>query len=238
MSQATGWENDDTTVFVTYADAFVPRRAEQFAVIGALARAAPGHRVLELGCGDGRLTEALLRALPGTHLTAIDAAPEMLGLARGRLAPFAGRAELRRSRIEDAGNWAPGGYGAVVTSLAMHHLDDPAKQAAYRDIATALCPGGAFVLADMFRPTGDPALALAAEQWDAEVRHAGQAASDAFTQAQWNTFRFPDPVDMPATIRDHLHWLEQTGFTEIDVAWAYAGHAVLHARRSELQKGH
>ena len=238
MSQTTGWENDDTGVFVTYADAFVPRRGEQLAVIGALAHAAPGHRVLELGCGDGRLTEALLRTRPGTHVTAIDASPTMLDGARGRLAPFAGRVEIRQSRIEDAGNWAPGGYGAVVTSLAMHHLHDTAKLNAYRDIVAALRPGGAFVLADMFRPTGNPALALAAEQWDAEVRHAGRAASDAFNKTQWNTFRFPDPVDMPATIREHVHWLEQSGFTEIDVAWAYAGHAVLYARRPELQKGH
>jgi tRNA (cmo5U34)-methyltransferase len=235
-SRAPGWDPADSAVYLTYADAFVPRRREQSSAVLDLLRAAPGHRLLELGCGDGRLTEELMESMPGIHVTAIDAAPEMLSQARERLARFAGRLEIRQAVIEDSTSFSPGGYDAVVTSLALHHLDDRAKRATYQDIIRALRPGGAFVMADLIRPAGAAALTMATRQWDAEVSHAGHAAAEAFARTTWNTFRFPDPADRPAAVSEHLRWLEQAGFAAVDVCWAYAGHAVIYARRPENQE--
>jgi malonyl-CoA O-methyltransferase len=50
-------------------------------------RAALGQypRVLEIGCGTGFLSEALLARLPAASLTATDIAPAMLERARQRL---------------------------------------------------------------------------------------------------------------------------------------------------------
>lgn len=48
----------------------------------ALARLAPGSRVLELGCGDG--TTAALLAEAGHDVVGVDASPAMAALARAR----------------------------------------------------------------------------------------------------------------------------------------------------------
>ncbi|GBQ02354.1 methyltransferase domain-containing protein [Streptomyces spongiicola] len=250
---STGWLDDDTALFVRYGDAFVPRRREQLDIVCDLLGELPRPVVLELGCGDGRLTERLLGRLPEVRVTAVDASARMLRLARIRLAGFAERVALRRVGMEEDGalcrvgteeggalcrvggeeDGAPGGgpYGAVVTSLAVHHLDDRAKQALYRRVRAALAPGGAFVMADLVSPVGPAPLALAAARWDAEVAAADPAATLPFESARWNTFRFPDPVDRPSGVGEHLTWLARAGFADADVCWLYAGHAVFHARR-------
>ncbi|WP_069769439.1 trans-aconitate 2-methyltransferase [Streptomyces sp. LUP30] len=230
---STGWEDDDTALFVRYGDAFVPRRKEQFDVVCDLLAEMPRPDVLELGCGDGRLTEHILGRLSEVRVTAVDASAGMLRLARDRLAVFPGRVTLRHAGMEDRGAMADGPYGAVVTSLAVHHLDDRAKQALYRLVRASLAPGGSFVMADLVLPVGRGPLAVAADRWDAEVRATEPEATAPFEAARWNTFRFPDPVDRPSRVGDHLDWLAGAGFSDVDVCWVYAGHAVLHARRSE-----
>ena len=55
-------------------------------------RRSPGERVLDLGCGDGALTEKLVAA--GCRVIAIDSSAEQIGAARARgLDARRGRAE-------------------------------------------------------------------------------------------------------------------------------------------------
>ncbi|MGH2409338.1 MAG: class I SAM-dependent methyltransferase, partial [Chloroflexota bacterium] len=92
--------------------------------------------------------------------------------------------------------------------------------------------GGAVLIADLVAPTGERERRYMADRWDAEVK--GQSAQftsslDAyqrFVDDRHNWFEYPDPVDMPSCIPDHLSWLQNAGFGEIDVFWATAGHAV------------
>ena len=44
---STGWQDDDTALFVRYGDAFVPRRKEQFDVVCDLLAALPRPDVLD-----------------------------------------------------------------------------------------------------------------------------------------------------------------------------------------------
>ncbi len=55
--------------------------------------------VLEFGCGTGRLAATLLAAHlgPDCRYLALDSSPTMARLAQGKLAPWAGRAEVRLS---------------------------------------------------------------------------------------------------------------------------------------------
>jgi tRNA (cmo5U34)-methyltransferase len=47
----------------------------------------------------------------------------------------------------------------------------------------------------------------------------------------------PDPYDKPSSLPDHLGWLRETGFTEVDLAWLYACHAIVTARRRREARG-
>ena len=52
------------------------------------------ERVLDAGCGSGRVTESLLERLPRGRVVALDASPSMIDAARDRLSRFGDRVEL------------------------------------------------------------------------------------------------------------------------------------------------
>jgi tRNA (cmo5U34)-methyltransferase len=235
-STESTWDESDTAMFLRHADVFVPRRGEQLRVVCALLRDLPHPSVLELGCGDGALTETIARRWPDIAVTAVDASATMLSAARRRVEDVAARIQFVRADLRDL-HWRTGRYGAVVTSLAVHHLDDDAKQRLFGSVFNLLHPGGIYVQCDLIEPATDLTRRVAAQQWDDLVQEqaaaapAGGAAADAFQETRWNTLRFPDPVDQPAPVSAQFGWLAGAGFGGVDVCWAVAGHAVITATR-------
>ena len=62
------------------------------------ARAAGDERVLDAGCGSGRVTEALIERLPRGQVIAVDESPSMIDAARERLGPRRRPARARPAR--------------------------------------------------------------------------------------------------------------------------------------------
>ena len=100
--------------------------------------AAPGMRVLDLGCGVGHLLAWLGRRVPGRY-HGID-----LSLNSVRAARCA--AERVEVSVGDAGRlpFRDASYDRVVSNGAAHHLPD--VPAAFREIRRVLRPGGRVVL--------------------------------------------------------------------------------------------
>jgi trans-aconitate methyltransferase len=93
----------------------------------------PGERILDLGCGDGVLTERLVAA--GASVVGVDASPEMVEAARARgLDARLMNGESLRFLSE---------FDAVFSNAAMHWMKDTA--AVVRGVRAALRPGGRFV---------------------------------------------------------------------------------------------
>jgi trans-aconitate methyltransferase len=93
----------------------------------------PGERVLDLGCGDGVLTEKLVQA--GCIVTGVDSSTQMVeeAKARGINAMLMDARELVFSEEFDA----------VFSNAALHWVKEPEK--AVEGIARALKPQGRFV---------------------------------------------------------------------------------------------
>lgn len=102
--------------------------------------------MLDLGAGTGLLSLLLTAAVPGVRLTLVDGAPGMLAVAAGHL--DARGVPHRTVHADLAGPLPAGRYDAVVSALAIHHLDDEGKRALYKRAADALVPGGVFVNAE------------------------------------------------------------------------------------------
>ncbi len=94
----------------------------------------PGERILDLGCGDGRLTEEI-RAC-GAEVVGVDASADMVEAARRR-GIAAERMDAHALSFERA-------FDAVFSNAAIHWMkEDPAR--VVRGVARALRPGGRFV---------------------------------------------------------------------------------------------
>ncbi|MEU7474808.1 class I SAM-dependent methyltransferase [Lentzea sp. NPDC042327] len=99
----------------------------------------PGMRVLDLGCGTGASTAALVTAAPGVEVVAVDASAGMLAQARRKRWPSTVR--FVHSRAEDVDE---GEFDAVFAAYLLRNLPDP--DSTLRHIGKLLRPGGRLVL--------------------------------------------------------------------------------------------
>jgi SAM-dependent methyltransferase len=106
------------------------------------ATAADGARVLEVGCGPGRLSIRLARRY-GIDVTGLDLDPAMIERARANAERSQGGDERRPEFIVgDVASlaFADGSFDLVVSTLSMHHWADP--KAGLAEIGRVLRPGG------------------------------------------------------------------------------------------------
>ena len=80
---------DTYAKFARYYDAYTREFDDDVLFYTSLCRS--GEKIVEIGCGTGRVLRPILEH--GFPITGIDVSPEMLALAKARLAPFA-RQEL------------------------------------------------------------------------------------------------------------------------------------------------
>jgi SAM-dependent methyltransferase len=93
----------------------------------------PREAILDLGCGDGVLSAALMAS--GATVTGVDASPDMVAAARARGVD---------ARVADAEALdLPASFDAVFSNAALHWMTRP--DAVIAGVARALRPGGRFV---------------------------------------------------------------------------------------------
>jgi len=115
------------------------------------ARIAPGHDVLDLGCGTGTLALLVKEAHPDARVSGVDVDPKILAIARGKVA--AAGADVRL--VEGSATAPPlpdASFDRVLTTLMLHHLTTPQKREALAAVRRLLRPGGELHVADWGRP--------------------------------------------------------------------------------------
>ena len=81
----------------------------------------PMQRVLELGCGYGRITKLLAQDHPNTDITALDLSPEQLANARRYCADYA-NVRFEEFDFFSGGPLLGADYDAVIAVEVFHHL--------------------------------------------------------------------------------------------------------------------
>ncbi len=165
----------------------------------------------------GLLSSLLSAAVPGVRLTLVDAAPQMLAVAAERLA---GRGVAHRVVVADLVDPLPAGrYDAVVSALAIHHLDDPAKRDLYRRAAAALVPGGVFVNAEQVAGPTPELDRRYHDVWLTQVAALGSDAAEVAAAERRMAY------DRPAPVTEQCRWLTEAGLADVDCffkAWRFA----------------
>lgn len=111
-------------------------------------------QILELACGTGIWTETLLKM--GNHVTAVDAAPEMLKIAREKLGD-----ERITYQQTDLFSWNPDKeYDLVFFANWLSHVPPNAVDGFLRKVKNSLRKNGAIALVDQHAPSdADKAIA-------------------------------------------------------------------------------
>ncbi|MEW2144773.1 class I SAM-dependent methyltransferase [Micromonospora vinacea] len=173
--------------------------------------------VLDLGAGTGLLSLLLSAAVPGIRLTVVDGAPAMLARATDQL--DARSVPHRTVHADLADELPPGRYDAVVSALAIHHLDDAGKRTLYRRAAAALAPGGVFVNAEQVAGPTPELDRRYDEVWLAQITELG-ASPDEIAGSRERMRH-----DRPATVTDQCRWLAEAGLVDVDCyfkEWRFA----------------
>jgi SAM-dependent methyltransferase len=167
-------------------------------------------RVLDLGSGDGRLLDLVLRARPGAFGVAVEFSPHMLDRLRRRFGASA-PVEIVPHNLDDP---LPdlGRFDAVVSSFAIHHLEHGRKQQLYREVWAAL-NGGVFCNLE-------------------HVASASAYGHERFLAAMGTAPEEEDPSNQLLDVWTQLEWLREIGFADVDCYWKWRELALLVGRKS------
>jgi len=186
-----------------------PRRAEGEGVL--LEHVPRGAcRILDIGTGDGRLLALLRNDREELRGVGLDFSERMLEATRMRFADDE-RIELVRHDLADPLP-ALGRFDAIVSSMAIHHLEHERKRSLYREVFDLLEPGGVFA---NFEHVASPTRRL----------HL------AFFAAIGEPLEDEDPSDRLLDVETQLAWLREIGFDDVDCYWKWLEMALLIAVR-------
>jgi tRNA (cmo5U34)-methyltransferase len=166
----------------------------------------PVRRVLDLGAGTGLLSACVAEAFPEACLELLDGSEAMLAEAVERLGD-----RLGAVHVQDMTAGLPAGpFDAVVSALAIHHLEDSGKRELFAAIHDRLRPGGVFVNAEQ---VAGPTAALEAAyqaRWAADCRSLGA------TEAEIEDARERRRHDRSVDVVTQLAWMAEAGFATVD----------------------
>lgn len=131
--------------------------------VARIRAAQPGaRRILEIGCGEGAVTERLASAFPQAEITAIDITPRVGRLYRGPTA----NVSFRRATVQDLAREHPGFFDLVVLADVLHHAPASLHGELLSSARAALADGGLFVFKDWERDVSPiHAMCYASDRW-------------------------------------------------------------------------
>jgi tRNA (cmo5U34)-methyltransferase len=198
----------------------VPQYLEQHQTIAnLLPKEDRNYRVLDLGCGNGMLSELVFQKLPHAFVVGFDVTEKMLRAFEKKLVNHAGKFELRQGdfRTDPIGT----GYDIILAGLTLHHLTWEERKNFYHTLYSALNPGGILLTRDIIIDENE---AVRQEQYGLWKEFMGSQGED---PEFWYAKHIEK--DHPMTLTDHFGWLKQAGFTKTACPWRLYNFAITTA---------
>lgn len=179
-------------------------------------------RVLDLGCGPGRLSRWILQSFPEAEVTGLDISAACGEVAQEVVAEHRGRFRFVLGDLEDPSALAGlGVFDAVVSSLVIHNVAAERRRDLFAAVAGILRPGGVFLNFDhvgFSSPTLAPMLESLQAEYISEMPARIQAR---FVRSGANTGR-----GAGMSLKETLEALAEAGFAPVDVFWRWLTRAI------------
>jgi tRNA (cmo5U34)-methyltransferase len=225
------WQGSELVeLFLDHRQALLPLIDVQEEIVRRLFDRHPHRltRFLDIGAGDGALSELLLAGEPERDAVLVDFSEPMLERAEARLAGR-GRWQAVRGDLSDPA-WREalpaGPFSGAVSSLAIHHLPAERKRVLYAEILELLEPSAMFVNMDYTAVAG-PLDGL----WDERIveNHVRIEHTRGGTRSREEIAQeiaSDGDEDRPDSVEDQVRWLRDAGFVDVEVHFKWAEAAI------------
>lgn len=182
------------------------------------------QRILDLGCGTGNLTAAILAHFPDAEIHVLDISADILKQCKER---FKGNTNIHYHQQDfSALDFSNEYFDLVVSSIAIHHIPDEQKLKLYQKIHHILKSGGIFEFADQTRGATEEIYQKHIARWKEAAFSLGS------TQENWDMWmQHQDDHDYHTEVSWHLEKLKSSGFETVDILWKNIMWAVIYAKK-------
>ena len=172
-------------------------------------------KILDIGCGTGTFAKNLKEKFPYASITCLDFAQNMIDVAKEKLMDFKNDIEFLVGDFNELN--IKNEYDVIVSSFALHHIQtDKEKIELYKNIYSALNKNGVFLTADIVLGVNKYLKNLYEKKWEEHViKNFAQNGLEDKTIEKYQT------DDNPSTLYEHLKWLEDSGFNQVETVWKY-----------------
>lgn len=181
--------------------------------------------ILDIGSGTGLLASFWRDIFPNSAYILLDAASDMLDVARKR---FSGAANVTYEVGDYRKGLPRGTFDAVISALSIHHLDDGDKCALFKRVYSALCNGGVFVNYDQFCGGNKTIDTWYTKCWEEFIKNGGLTDNDI------DKWRKRQTLDRECSTESQVALLRESGFNSCECVYQNQKFAVIVALKGVI----
>ena len=214
--------------YLSSADVIVVERKRSIRLLGELFAhhfsEPAGLRVLDLGGGDGLVTEYFSNQYPRNDFCLMDGSVAMLDQAKARLKGRPIRFVEKSFEAYAQKGLDPDGYDFIFSSMAIHHLPLKEKGALYARVHRELRGNGLFLVFDVVAPVSPKSERLQFRMWVDWMNEALRRSNFAGEVGKFDGFPAvykAKAENHPSRLLDQLDQLKKAGFKNVDCFFKY-----------------
>ena len=231
------WTGNEVTIYERKQRLLAPRKDEVLDTIVDLVPFDEQHEfcIVDVGAGQGALSERILRRFERAHVVLFDASTEMLAVAEKRLARYAPRFSTMVGDFNDVAWYKPiaRSVSAVVSAIALHYLRTERRDPFFEGVYGFLEVPGYFANGGAYDADHEFIQAYCGEKWLEYTQK--QLLETEGREVSLERLRERREVESKKAGINRLHFREQTrlleeaGFGHVEVVWRYLSMAVVVA---------
>lgn len=177
-------------------------------------------KILDIGCGTGTFAKILKKVFPNSKVTCLDFAKNMIDIAKDKLDEYKNDINFLVGDFNKLNIYRQ--FDLIVSSFALHHIPtDIEKLRLYKNIYAALNTNGVFLNADIVLGSNNYIRNLYEKKWKEYVLQ--KFPQNKIEKQLLDKYQTDDN---PSEVFNHLKWLENSGFNQVEIIWKYYKFAI------------